>query len=725
MSQRIVTSWLNTNIPGAYVNTQVISNASGLATSGVVLIMGEADGGPDYSITKLANNFFGPSASTTVKSIYTSGQIVDAFDALAAPSNDPDIVGTASSIYIIKTNKGTKASALVPAHSSSYGTMSAINWGIGGNLNSFTVTSLDSETPPSVTGTTIPSYVGLSGAAFTVRINGGADIVITPGGSITDRPSLLTSLNAAFATASANLSATAGVAINTIAVTWSATSGSASPVADAAAYSKGWGKSFELVDSTPGDLAALGLLVGLYSSSQEPAVEVQVVNASAGVNEILNVLPSVAFTIGYQGTTATMTISSTTLTTNVTGGSGANLSITLSQYPTVNQLVGFINSQTGYVATCAPSAVQLPPSSLDHVTAIGICSNSTFQPGRVKNAVFAFEQQLGTSTAVTFAAIAVQGLPDPGALTYLSGGARGPTLAADIVNCIAQMAGIQVNIIVPLFSQNATADIAAGNTDPGSTYTINAINELLKSHCIQYSTPTLKRNRMAILSYNDTYANCKAEAQSLATYRCSMTCQQITDVNSQGVNVLFLPWYASCVAAGMQAGGFYKSIVNHLANVVSFTDPVGYDSGDPDDVSDALSAGLLVLTQTNGGIPWVSDQTTYGLDTNFVYNSIQAVYLSDILSLDLAQSFQTAIVGKSVADVSAGSALSFLQQRFDFYKKAKIVTSSNSAPLGYSDASVVISAPSMYVNVNALLSTSIYFVAINLDLSPVQQSASG
>jgi hypothetical protein len=725
MSQRIVTSWLNTNIPGAYVNTQVISNASGLATSGVVLIMGEADGGPDYSITKLANNFFGPSASTTVKSIYTSGQIVDAFDALAAPSNDPDIVGTASSIYIIKTNKGTKASALVPAHSASYGTMSAINWGIGGNLNSFTVTSLDSETPPSVTGTTIPSYVGLSGAAFTVRINGGADIVITPGGSITDRPSLLTSLNAAFLAASANLSATAGVAINTIAITWSATSGSASPVADTAAYSKGWGKSFELVDSTPGDLAALGLLVGLYSSSQEPAVEVQVVNASAGINEILNVLPSVVFTIGYQGTTATMTISSTTLTTNVTGGSGANLSITLSQYPTVNQLVGFINSQTGYVATCAPSAVQLPPSSLDHVTAIGICSNSTFQPGRVKNAVFAFEQQLGTSTAVTFAAIAVQGLPDPGALTYLSGGARGPTLAADIVNCIAQMAGIQVNIIVPLFSQNATADITAGNTDPGSTYTINAINELLKSHCIQYSTPTLKRNRMAILSYNDTYANCKAEAQSLATYRCSMTCQQITDVNSQGVNVLFLPWYASCVAAGMQAGGFYKSIVNHLANVVSFTDPVGYDSGDPDDVSDALSAGLLVLTQTNGGIPWVSDQTTYGLDTNFVYNSIQAVYLSDILSLDLAQSFQTAIVGKSVADVSAGSALSFLQQRFDFYKKAKIVTSSNGAPLGYTNASVIISAPSMYVNVEALLTTSIYFVAINLDLSPVQQSASG
>src|ERR1035437_5657233 len=98
MSQRIVTPWLNTNIPGAYVNTQVISNASGLATSGVVLIMGEAAGGPDYSITTLANNHFGPASLNTVRSIYTSGPIVDGFAALCASSNDPDISGAPSSI---------------------------------------------------------------------------------------------------------------------------------------------------------------------------------------------------------------------------------------------------------------------------------------------------------------------------------------------------------------------------------------------------------------------------------------------------------------------------------------------------------------------------------------------------------------------------------------------------------------------------------------------------
>lgn len=782
MSQRIVTPWLNTNIPGAYTNTTVISNASGLATSGVVLIMGEAAGGPDYSITKLANNFYGPSALNTVRAIYTSGPIVDGFAALSAPSNDPDITGTASSIYIIKTNKGTHASALVDTN---YGTLSDQNWGVGGNLYNFTVTDIDSEVAPTITGNTIPALgAPLNGDTFSVRLNGGPSTTVTLSGTAGDHdtvPHLVNELNQyTFTVTSANATVGATYTNNgqtftvlaTIAsgttlkatgtgapsasgtltkatgtgdatITFSAESrllpagiaasaSVATPTtaialtmdADAQANHKGWGKSFELVDSTPGDLAALGFTPGMVVSSQEPAVEVLVIRTDTGVNEALNVSPNIALNVGYEGTTGTMTISATTLTTTVTGGSGSNLSIALSSYTTVGQLASFINSQPGYTASVGSASTSQPTSALDQVTAIGIASTTAVKPGRVKNSVFTFENVMGTSTVLSFAPMAVAGLPNPSATAYLSGGLLGPTLATDIVNAIGQMAGIQVNIIVPLFSQNATADIAAGNTDPGSTYTIDAINELMKSHCIEFSTPTLKKNRTCILSYNDTYANCKAQAESLASYRCSLAFQQVTQVNSSGVNQLFLPWYASCVSAGMQAGGFYKSICNHLANVVSFQDPTGYDSGDPDNVSDALTAGLLPLANNTSGILWVSDQSTYGLDTNFVYNSIQAVYLSDILSLDLAQTFQTAVVGKSVADISAASALSILQQRFDFYKKAKMVTTSNEAPLGYKNASIQISAPSMFVQVEAKLTTSIYFVAIDLALSAVQQSAS-
>ena len=179
MSQRIVTPFLNTNIPGAYVNTQVISNASGLATSGVVLIMGEAAAGPSYQVTKLANNFYGPTALAQVRAIYGSGPIVDAFSALSAPSNDPDIVGTASSIYIIKTNTGVQASSTI------YGTFtftiasSSVTAGAVYTNNGQKFTVLETTSPgttliasgsgaPTSTGTlTLMSGTGPSTIAFT------------------------------------------------------------------------------------------------------------------------------------------------------------------------------------------------------------------------------------------------------------------------------------------------------------------------------------------------------------------------------------------------------------------------------------------------------------------------------------------------------------------------------------------------------------------------------
>lgn len=715
MAQFLNTPWISTPVPGAYVNTTVISSASGLASSGVVLIMGEADGGPDYSEVTLANNFYGPTALNKVRSIYTSGPIVDAFAALSAPSNDPDIVGTASSIYIIKTNKGAQASALVDTN---YGTFMALNYGVGGNLYNYTISSLEAEVAPQYTGTTIAAFgAPLNGASFSIRKDGGVVTVVTLSNTASDHNNIANLIIELNGLLPAGIVASAGIASNTLALT---------EAVDAAANRKGWGKAFELYDSTPGDLASLGLLGGLVVSSQEPAIELQIINAAVGVNEVFDIAADVALKVGYLGTTATITVGASLISTSVTGGAGSNLSIPVDQFTTVGTLAAFINSQPGYTASVAPQATSLPVSSLDHVTAQGIASSAAAkEPGRIKNAAYKFQQAVLQSTAFGFIPTATAGVPAPSALAYLSGGLRGPTLAADIVNAIAQMAGIQVNIIVPLFSQNASADITGGNTDPSSTYTIDAINELLKSHCIQFSTPTLKRNRMAMLSLNDSYANCKAAAQSLASYRTTLACQQVVQVNSAGANQLFLPWYAACVAAGMQAGGFYKSICNHLANVSSFQNPAGYDSGDPASVADAIIAGLLVLSQNTSGILWVSDQTTYGLDSNFVYNSIQAVYLSDILALDLAQSFQTAIVGKSVADVSAASALSFLQQRFDFYKKLKMTTTSDDAPLGYKNANIQLAAPSMFISVEAKLTTSIYFVAIDLALSAVQQSAAG
>lgn len=713
MSQRLVTSFVNTNIPGAYPSVTVKSSPVGLGASGIVVIIGEADGGDSYQNVALKDNSFTPDQLDLVSATYLSGQIVDAFRALSAPSSDADIAGSANRIYIVKTNNSTKASALVD---SDYGTFKDKNFGAGGNKYKFQITQIAAESAPAISGNTIPSLgAALNGLTFDIRVNGGAKTTITLSGTASDHSTvaaLCTELNAELP---AGIVAAPGTASNTIALTVSS--------ADASANRKGWGKSLELIDAAAGDLAALGLPAGIVVSAQEPGVEVAISRPDTGLSETIDVNAEVALMVGYAGTTATLTIASGTLSTTVAGGAGSSLSINMSQFRTIADLAAFIAAQPGYSASASAKAQQQAPSALDEVAAIGIASPAG-KPGRVKAASAAFQKAMATSHAVIFAAAAKAGLPSAMASpAYLAGGARGATSANDIVNAIAQIAGVQCNIIVPLFSRDASADIADGLTDSQSGYTIAAIHAVVKSHCIQYSTPKLKRNRMAILSMWDTYANIKNASQSLANYRAALVCQKVAQVDSSGNIQTFMPWYGAAVAAGMQAGGFYKSITNKFANVISFVDPSGLDSGSPGDVEDALDAGLLILTKDTAGSRWVSDQTTYGFDTNFVYNSLQAVYLSDILSLDLAASFQSAFVGKSLADVDAATALAFLAQKFDGYKKLKMTAASDDAPLGFKNAKVSISGPEMDVSVEAKLATSVYFIPIAISLSQVQQNA--
>lgn len=719
MAQRITTSFLNTNRPGAYFDVKVKSTPVGAATSGNIVIIGEAAGGAAVSGIDSTNgdllkdNFFTPDQLDLVTDKYVSGPIVDAFRAIAAPSSDANITGSASRIYIAKTNVSTKASATVAA---AYGTLSDRNFGTDGNKYSFTIEQSVDELVPTITGTAISSFgAALDSASFTLRVDGGAATVITLGtgaGLHDDITELVTELNGLLP---AELEAAPGVAADTLTLR---------QVEDATANSKGTGKTIELIDSTPGDLALLGHSAGLITSAAEPEIELSITRQDTGINEAFLASAKVALAVGYEGTTATMDITDTTLTTTVTGGSGSNLSIDLSQYQTISELADYISSQTGYTATALSGSTQTSPVRLDDVTGAGICSTGTgLLAGRIKAAAWSFQQAAAKSAVLEFEPTSTIGLPQVASRTFLTGGAKGGTLAANIVAALTDLEGVDVNFVIPLMSRDATADITDGLTDASSTYTISAVNALVKSHVLKMSTAKIKKHRLGVVSIDGTYEDAEAEASTLAHPRMSLCMQRTSQVNSVGQVVNYQPWHTACVAAGMQAAGFYRSITNKFANVISFTDPQGFDSGSPGDIETALDAGLLFMEKAVVGNKWVADQTTYALDTNFVFNSLQAMYAADLVALDLADSFQTAFVGQSLADVDASTALSFLASKMDSYKKQKLIAASDDAPLGFKNANVRISGPIMEVRVEIKLATAILFIPINIEISQVQSEA--
>ena len=270
-----------------------------------------------------------------------------------------------------------------------------------------------------------------------------------------------------------------------------------------------------------------------------------------------------------------------------------------------------------------------------------------------------------------------------------------------------------------MFSRDATADIIDGLTDSSSTYTIDAINSVVKSHVLKVSTPKIKKNRIAFCSKWDTFANIKNAAGVLSHPRISLCFQKAL----AGLSVTYFPWYNACIAAGMQAGGFYKALVHKYANIISAIDPSGFDANNIGYEEDALESGLLFLERTPTGYRWVSDQTTYGFDSNFVYNSIQAMYMADTLALDLSLSYDNAFVGQSLADVDASTALSFLASKMEGYRKLKMIAPSDDAPVGYKNARISINGPIMEIFVEVKLATALYFIPITIEFSQISSTA--
>jgi hypothetical protein len=467
----------------------------------------------------------------------------------------------------------------------------------------------------------------------------------------------------------------------------------------------------------------------IITSDQEYVAQIQSVTNGDSTYEG----GSSALEIGYAGTTATCTVSSTTLSTSVSGGSGVNLSLAYTSYPTLSALASYINAQTGYTCSVPPSFASASPTILDNGT-FTICGQYVgAKAGRIKNDAKAFyDATVADLSSFEMAAEATAGLPEAQSTFSLSGGSKGATTNANVTGALAALEKVTGNFVVPLFSRDATADIADSLTDASSTYTIDAINAAISTHCNALSTVKRRRNRQGFVSKKGTFKEAKAASNALGNFRLALTFQDQKKQDSLGNLVQYAPWMGAVLAAGMQAAGFYKSItfkgvntsgVLQAAKVGSTSVPDFEDSSDGN-MEDALYNGLLVAEKrSTGGFRWVKDQTTYGVDNNFVFNSIQAVYAMDLVALTVAQRMENGFTGQSLADVSAGTAKAFLSTIMSDMLRLKLIAPSDDAPAGYKNVSIKISGPVMQVSLEIKLATSLYFIPINFLVTQVEQAA--
>lgn len=417
------------------------------------------------------------------------------------------------------------------------------------------------------------------------------------------------------------------------------------------------------VTVAPADIAAttdLQVFKGFVSTTAIPILNVSTAEASVSltvnrqsdaVTETSGAVGGVfALYVGYLGTTATLTISATTLSTSVAGGTGANLSLRLSDFATLNDLATYINSQTGYSCAVANALYgQLPPSALDRVSAVGIASGvATDKPGRVKKDSYDVQAFYNASQLVSLTRSLFAGVPVATTVpVFLSAGALGGSTAAAVQAGLDALQKVRVNSVVPLFSRDATSDILDGLTDASSTYTIDAVNAGLKTHLLLMSNTKNRSERNGYASYKGTYADSKTKANTLASERVSLCIQDVKILKTTGVLAYVQPWGMACVAAGMQAGAAIGEPMTRKSINVSGVTHADFDPATQGD--DAIANGILYAEQPESGFRIEVGNTTYGKDSNFVYNRISVLYAADTFAYNLRKLYDALFVGTAAA----------------------------------------------------------------------------
>lgn len=619
----------NLVIPGSYIKTTVLNGNAGLATAGVIALVGEADSGPAYDELKVSKVngasilvdgsgnrvAFTPDEFSLVQGMFGGGRLVEAFNALAKPFKDGGvnaIAGTPALVYVIKTNQDGAAKAYYDFEdngSDLVAKFEAKSAGFYGNQIALGIVTGVADTTTGLIPFTVTTDYGTAGSE----------------------------------------------------------------------------------SHTFNDVAAIKLYLKISVADK----------------------------------TATVTDKSLTID---------SVEYVFAKYKTVSDLVADINKSATIGAAVASNTLRFesPVGLLD----IGAYSsvNMTGQyigvsGWQLKNTSFAVVNTVDVArnkpvltASHTYANVTSDKLAD---------GALGSTQDDDVVGALKVLEKVNLNFVVPLFSQNASADILAGETGDDSTYTLHKVIENTLDHVGRMSAVKLKKNRQAFLSHEGTYADVRSILNdgtillnTPSQFRGSMAFQGVKVLDSTGSAKDFQPWMLANLTASAQAVAGYRPVFNKGLNVLGFTDPTDYE-GDIPAQEDALKSGLLVLADSSNGIDTVllSDQTTYLLpDNNFVYNSIQAVYGADIIALTIQQQMQT-FVGQSAGDVSAPIAASFLQSVMANLLNQRWIAASADAPKGYKNLKLNISVPVMSVSIEAKESTGIYFVPINLSISGVTSAA--
>ncbi len=464
-------------------------------------------------------------------------------------------------------------------------------------------------------------------------------------------------------------------------------------------------------------------------------VEAGVVNASARIitvqkgatKETLSENAYAAMlTIDYTGagSAADLTIQNDTLAVAVTGAPGDVISIPLAG-KTIQDVVDILENFNGGAsydaATTLKLAASTPASRLDPIsTPLSILSVQTLRAQQQELLdIINTESQLITATKVTNVEGTIAAIPR----TFLSGGARGASTNTNFQSAFDALLAFRCNTVVPLISRDASALSSLGETDPASTFTVDAVNLQAVTHCITASNTKNRSERNCYVSKKASFSASQDASLDLNHERSSMLFQDVEVLDASGNLVFKDPWAAACIVAGIQAGtpvGTPATFKFINANGIDHQD---YNAKTQIDL--AIQQGLTPLEEVDsGGFRVVVHNTTYSKDANFVFNRVSVLEAADTVAYNLRQQLEAIFVGEKARTGSAQAIYNTVVAIMSTFLNDEIIVGDDTnGGLGWKNLTVTINGNVANVDITITPVQGIDFVLNRITLDNIRQTA--
>ena len=743
-------------------------NQIGLSATGVLGLVGEADGGlPGTS--GLVTISDPAKASQT----FRSGPLVDAIKTAFQPSGDPLVPGGVAQVVVYKTNASTPSIVFLPSS-----TISAV---------STTASAGSTSTSVNVAATLVASaqkdrWVDITIASLSTtyrrRIvdNTTGAITVTPALPVAPaaadvveiRSSLFEVLSRDYGAHTATISfdlnynssdetfqvvtafegstqispSLGGITRNYLHVVYTggttdiattASAGSTASVVNVVATlvnAAHANKTFVLKDSS-GSLKAISKITSNTTTSITLAVNLSAAPVIGDIVEIHGVTNATGAFTGANGV-------ATAFATTITGVTGDNLSIALTSGMTLRQLQTAINLNTNYIATIpngingdtvlsqnfdfGNTAINIQRSFAGTVSTTGFRQNLQEVLNWV-NANAQYVSAVRATTATTDGGFLNTVSYDPPFVLY--GGTRGVSANSNFQAGLDALLTKVVNDVVVCIDQDLT------NEGYSSTATWSSVSQQLVDH-VTRARGAAELWRGAFIGFRGSKSQIIAAALSLNDQDVQLVCQGVNIVDSTGNLVARGPRVLAAMAAGMRMG--VQEVGEPLTKKYLRTSGViqldsSWDPANVTDAADLVNAGVFFAQNIVGkGTRWARDLTTWVKDDNLAYTDGSIRDVIRFIAYDLTTSLEDRFIGRKAAPATIAAIKDFVTTKCELYRQGNLIVDSTDPATGvtvkaYHNLKVTSSGDVARVNLGIFPVPGINFALTDIYLSLPTQSA--